>query len=57
MIQVNDRVRFKNVLGEWHEGRVIKVNSATYRIATGGLTILSIKKSKVELIERSEKSV
>lgn len=57
MIQVDDRVRYKNVLGEWHEGTVIKVNSATYRIATDGLTILSIKKNRVELIERGQKSV
>lgn len=54
MIQVDDHVRFKNVLGEWHEGTVIKVNSATYRIATDGITILSIKKNKVELLTGKE---
>lgn len=52
MIQVDDRVRYKNVLGEWHEGTVLKVNKVTYRIVNASnFKILSIKKDHVEKME------
>lgn len=54
MIKVDDRVRYKNVLGEWHEGTVVKVNNTTYRIATDGFKVLSIKKNRVELLTGKE---
>ncbi|WP_164731067.1 hypothetical protein [Anoxybacter fermentans] len=52
MIKVNDRVRYKNVLGEWHEGTVLKVNKVTYRIVNDkNFKILSIRKDHVEKLE------
>ena len=52
IIQVDDRVRYKNVLGEWHEGTVLKVNKVTYRIVnSSNFKILSIKKDHVEKME------
>ncbi|MCK4259537.1 MAG: hypothetical protein KAX49_11205 [Halanaerobiales bacterium] len=54
MIQVDDRVKYKNVLGEWHEGTVLKVNKVTYRIVNNNnFKILSIKKEQVEKLEQA----
>ena len=52
MIKINDRVRYRDVLGVWHEGEVIKVNKVSYRIITDDFKFLSISKNKVELLER-----
>ncbi|WP_164730896.1 hypothetical protein [Anoxybacter fermentans] len=52
MIQVDDRVRYKNVLGDWEEGVVIKINKTTYRIVNNkNFKVLSIRKENVEKIE------
>lgn len=54
MIQVDDRVRYRNVLGEWHEGTVLKVNKVTYRIVNDkNFKILSIKKDQVEKMDKA----
>ena len=54
VIQVDDRVRYRNVLGEWHEGTVLKVNKVTYRIVNDkNFKILSIKKDQVEKMEKA----
>lgn len=49
LIQVDDRVRYKNVLGQWEEGVVIKINKTTYRIVNSrNFKVLSIRKDNVE---------
>ena len=54
MISVDDRVRYKNVLGEWHEGTVLKVNKVTYRIVNDkNFKVLSIKKDNVEKLQQA----
>lgn len=43
-IQVDDEVMYKNILGEWHQGTVIKVNNTTVRILNKKeFKILSLK--------------
>ena len=52
MIQVDDKIRYKNVLKEWEEGVVIKINKTTYRIVNSkNFKVLSIRKENVEKIE------
>lgn len=48
-IQVDDQVRYTNILGEQRLGVVLKINKDTYRIIdTNNLKILSIKKERVK---------
>lgn len=43
-IQIDDEVMYKNILGEWHQGTVIKVNNTTVRILNKKeFKILSLK--------------
>lgn len=43
-IQVDDEVMYRNILGEWHQGTVIKVNNTTVRILNKKeFKILSLK--------------
>ena len=52
LIQVDDRVLYKNVLGEWEEGVVIKINKTTYRIVNNrNFKVLSIRKDNVKAKE------
>lgn len=52
MIQVDDRVQYKNVLGQWEDGVVIKINKTTYRIVNSrNFKVLSIRKDNVRIKE------
>ena len=54
MIQIDDRVRYRNVLGAWEDGVVIKINKTTYRIVNNrNFKVLSIRKENVEKIEQN----
>lgn len=54
MIQVDDRVIYKNVLGQWEHGVVIKINKTTYRIVNSkNFKVLSIRKENVQLDENA----
>lgn len=53
MIRINCQVEYKNVLGEWHNGEVIGINKATYRIIDPvSYKIMSISKNKVRRIAK-----
>ncbi len=46
--RVDDEVMYKNILGEWHKGIIIKVNNTTIRILNAAkFKILSIKRENV----------
>ncbi|MCK4261403.1 MAG: hypothetical protein KAX49_20710 [Halanaerobiales bacterium] len=49
---VDDEIMYKNVLGEWHKGIILKVNNTTIRILNANkFKILSIKRPNVMLLE------
>ncbi len=49
---VDEQVMYKNILGEWHEGTILKVNNTTIRILnTQKFKILSIKRENVLTME------
>ena len=51
-IKVNDQIMYKNILGEWHPGVVIKVNNTTVRILNKEeFKILSLKWENVLTLE------
>lgn len=51
-IKVDDEVMYKNILGEWHQGTVIKVNNTTIRILNKReFKILSLKWENVLSME------
>lgn len=50
--QVDDEVMYRNILGEWHQGTVIKVNNTTIRILNKSeFKILSLKWENVFSME------
>lgn len=51
-IKVNDQIMYKNILGEWHPGVVIKVNNTTVRILNKDeFKILSLKWENVLTVD------
>lgn len=54
-LEVDDQVMYKNILGEWHQGVVIKTNNTTVRILnTKEFKILSLKYESVLPLEEYE---
>ncbi|MCK4260000.1 MAG: hypothetical protein KAX49_13555 [Halanaerobiales bacterium] len=54
MIQVDNRILYKNVLGHWEEGVVIKINKTTYRIVNNkNFKVLSIRKENVKIADEA----
>ncbi|AZR72768.1 hypothetical protein BBF96_04790 [Anoxybacter fermentans] len=52
---VDDQVMYRNILGEWHKGTVIKVNNTTIRILNKDeFKVLSIKPENVLTMEEYE---
>lgn len=48
----DDQIMYKNILDEWHEGTILKVNNTTIRILnTTKFKILSIKRENVLTME------
>lgn len=53
---IDDQIMYKNILGEWHEGTILRVNNTTIRILnTKRFKILSVKHENVLTIDEYDK--
>lgn len=53
---IDDQIMYKNILGEWHEGTILRVNNTTIRILnTKRFKILSVKHENVLTIVEYDK--
>lgn len=53
---IDDQIMYKNILGEWHEGTILRVNNTTIRILnTKRFKILSVKHENVLTLQEYDR--